>query len=1163
MVMKKNIMRKNLYRSIQRSFTRYIAIVAIIALGAGLFVGLLATKTDMIATGQAFLDGQNMYDLRLMNSYGWTDVQLEAVRDLEGVVDAEGLLYLDVIGTTGSKDMFSAQGSGEDEGVYQLYALPESVDMPYLLGGRMPQADNECLADGHFANDSILGATFYVSSNNDQETLDRLTVTEFTVVGYVSTPLFLDMTRGTTALGDGSISSYLYVPQTAFSMDYYPEIHVTIPGDYEIYTDVYNDAMELAGEQLKPLLQPLAQDRYVQLRQDSQQAYDDGMKTYEEGLQEYLDGKAAAEQELADAEKKLQNGQMEIQKNEALLKDGKAQIADGWEQIKASEQTLAQSQQTLDSTKSQTLAPLQQQKQELDARYQQLQPELIPLRKSVADLQKQIQPINLQIEPLETRLRQVQAELLRLNTSLVSLDAGIAVLENALQSPWISQENRIELEQRLQEQKNQRQTAAEERDAASAEEAALNAQLAPLYEKRQPLQEQLNTLQLQLAPLEATASAIESAYDTLDALYAQAEKEFADAQAQIDAGAVQLQAAREELTAKEKELQAGQDALLAAKAQLAEGIAEYESAKIEAQQEFLKAEQELAEAKQTLDDAKAFLDSMSEPDVYVLDRNTNVGYLALDSNSDIVAGVSRVFPVFFLLVAALVCITTMTRMVEEERTQIGTLKALGYSNGAIIRKYLLYAGSAAIVGCGFGVFAGSVVFPNILWTAYSLIINIRPQINIVFDIPLCLSVTAAYTVVICLVTWYCCRMSLREVPAELIRPKPPTTGKKILLEHVPFWEKISFLNKVMIRNIFRYRQRLLMMLVGIGGCTALLMTGFGIGDSIMDIVSIQFEEVTLYDIQVQFAEGRTEEEMKMFRQESGANVSTVAFAHQSGVELDFGDGTKSIYMIVPQGSIADCFDLHNAGADLQLPGAGEAILSTGTAEAMGIQTGDTVRIRNSDMQIMELTVSGIFENYVYNYVLVDRSTVAEQWGSEPEYQLAYVNVVDGVDPHAVSAELSEMDGVMAVMVNQDLADQVGSMLQAMNLVVATVVVCAALLAVIVLYNLTNINITERLREIATIKVLGFTSAESAAYVFKENLILSVMGAGLGLLGGKFLLDFVMSQIKIDMVWFQARLLPMSLVWSVVITLLMAVLVDFVLYFKLERINMAEALKPVE
>ncbi len=630
----------------------------------------------------------------------------------------------------------------------------------------------------------------------------------------------------------------------------------------------------------------------------------------------------------------------------------------------------------------------------------------------------------------------------------------------------------------------------------------------------------------------------------------------AAAEAQIEAAQSQLDTALKDLEAGEAELEKGSK-------DLADGWAEYNSGKIEAEEELEKARIDLAEAKQKLDDARNDIDSMTDAQLFVLDRNTNVGYLALESNSDIVEGVSAVFPAFFLLIAALVCITTMTRMVEEERTQIGTLKALGYSNGSIIGKYLIYAGSAAILGCGFGAFAGSVAFPLILWKAYNIIILLTPSLVLKLNVPLCVGVVAVYTAVTLLVTWYSCRMSLREVPAELIRPKAPTKGKKIFLEYLPFWERFSFLNKVMLRNIFRYRQRLLMMLVGIGGCTALLLTGFGIRDSIVDIVSYQFEKVTLYDLDVRFSENQSKEQQDAFLEIAKPFSEYVAFFHQSGMELDFGSSTKDITFVAADRSIMHVIDFHSGENKLYMPQQGSALISIGIAEKMGIAVGDTVTLRNGDMQTLTLTIAGIYDNHVNNYIITSHESVSSQWGESAEIQMAAISVKSGADVHEAAKVVSDTDSVMSVTINEDFANQVGGMFDALDLVVVTVVVCSILLAVIVLYNLTNINITERIREIATIKVLGFNAKETALYVFKENLLLSVMGSAIGLVGGIFLLEFVMSKIQVDIVWMTARLAPISYVIAVVLTILSALLVDFVLYFRLDRINMTEALKSVE
>ena len=354
-----------------------------------------------------------------------------------------------------------------------------------------------------------------------------------------------------------------------------------------------------------------------------------------------------------------------------------------------------------------------------------------------------------------------------------------------------------------------------------------------------------------------------------------------------------------------------------------------------------------------------------------------------------------------------------------------------------------------------------------------------------------------------------------------------------------------------------------MMLIGVGGCTALLVTGFGLGDSIMDIVDRQFENITPYQMQLQFDAGQTDAQQKALVESCGEQDITLGFAHQSSVELQFDDRVWNLYLIIGADSLDGFFDLHRDEFPLPMPQAGECLLSIGVCEALGIDQGDTVTVRSADMKTMELRVAGIFDNHVYNYVITNADTAIAQWGQEVPWQIAYVDLPDGTDPHLAAKKLSDTPGVISVMISQDLADQVGDILEGLGLIVATIVVCAALLAVIVVYNLTNINITERLREIATIKVLGFHGRETAAYVFKENLLLSVVGAIVGLPLGKLLLDFVMGQIKIDMVWMPGRILPITPIWSALITLAVTLAVDGLLYSRLTKVNMAEALKSVE
>ena len=1152
MVMKKNAMRKNLRQSILKSFGRYLAIIMIIALGASMFVGLLMTKFDMVATGERYMNEQNMFDLRLISPYGWDRAHVDEVSAMDGVVDAEGVLYLDAI---------ASLGDIQENAVFRFYGIPENMNKIVLRGGRMPEAPNECLADGFMMSEDVIGMQVEIADGNEESTLDAFPNKTFTVVGYVSSPLYMDMNRGNTSIGSGSLSSFFYIPMEAFDVDYFVEINLTIPGEYEVYTDAYNDAMEAAADRIEPLAKPLVENRYQSIYDEAMAEYEDGVREYEDGLKTYEEEKAKALQELEDAHQELLDAEDLIEENEQLLAYGEYQIAVGWQELRKGEEELAEARKAFEEAKS-----------TVDVEYEKAIEELSREKAALLESNRLVNNDLIWVNEELEKINSSKTEISELDQEIADLRGQISATEDAIQEaekrlnelPSTTPRPVIDAAeaavQRLRDQKREDEVRLE---VLLAERENQNAGGEQLSQDEQRLLAQREELLSQKAHNDKELQVVQDALRYAEDALAEVKRGLDAAEKEIKAGEQQLIDGRNQLINAQIELENGKKELEDAKVELADGWVKYEEGKIEAEEEFAKAEEELEEAKLLLEDAWDSITSMDEPTIYVLDRNSNIGYGSLDSASDIVAGVSRVLPAFFLLVAALVCITTMTRMIDEERTQIGTLKALGYSNAAIISKYLIYAGSGAVIGCGLGVIVGSMAFPAILWEAYKIMLYITDDIVLRFNWGLCLIVVAAYTVVMMLVTWYCCRRTLEEEPAELIRPKAPEAGKKIFLEYFWFWPHISFLNKVTIRNIVRYRQRLAMMLVGIGGCTALLLTGFGLRDSIVNVVDFQFENVTVYDMAVNFSEDQTQEQQDRFVKLTDDYIDNALFYNQVSVEVEYGNQVKEIYMMTADSRIQEFVVLMNGEEKVAMPGNGEVLLTVGVAEAMGIKVGDPVIARNADMERLELTVSGIYDNHVNNYAIIIPETIETQWERTPEKQMALLQVVQDCDVYEASTKISGLSDVQNVTINQDLADFVGSMMDALDLVIWVIVVCAALLAVTVLYNLTNININERIREIATIKVLGFNASETAAYVFKENISLTVIGAGFGLSLGYLLLLFVMQQIKIDMVWFKAIVMTPSYIWSVVLTMLSACIVNFVFYFKLEKINMAEALKSVE
>lgn len=689
-------------------------------------------------------------------------------------------------------------------------------------------------------------------------------------------------------------------------------------------------------------------------------------------------------------------------------------------------------------------------------------------------------------------------------------------------------------------------------------EAEIAGQLARIEREEEKLTEARAAIEQQKAGLaEAEQALASSEYLPQIAAARQqlesAERQLADGEAALADAGKQIEDAQAELTENRQKL-------TQAREELNQGREEYRSAR----EEF---EKQMAEAEQKIADAETDIAAIQKPRTYVLGRDTNVGYALFENDSSIVEGIANVFPVFFFLVAALVCMTTMNRMVEEQRTQIGVLKALGYGNGSIMGKYLFYAGSAALGGCAAGYFLGIFIFPLVIWKAYAMMYRLG-NVVFVFDWLAALLCLGASLLCSMGTTWVSCRHTLKASAAGLMRPKAPKAGKRIFLERMGFlWNRLKFLHKVSIRNIVRYKKRLFMMVLGISGCTALLVTGFGVRDSVTSIADQQYEEIQTYQLNITLDDEAGENEA--LRQEIYRVLDTLGgeytCTYETSLDLQTSEGPKSVNLIVAENpsEFGAYIDLHTpSGEAIPYPGPGEIVLCDKLAGKYRIKAGDSLRLRSQDGQELSAVMSGVCENYIFNYVYVDRQTYEEALGPLT-FKNLYVNLPQEADVHEVSAALMNLEHVASVQVNADMLVRFSSMMSSMNYIVFVVIGCAAALAFIVLYNLNNINITERIREIATIKVLGFYRNETSSYVFRENTVLTAMGCALGLVLGKLLHIYVMHEVDIDMISFDVHVRPVSYLLSVLLTFTFTWIVNRIMSGKLNRINMAESLKSVD
>lgn len=680
-----------------------------------------------------------------------------------------------------------------------------------------------------------------------------------------------------------------------------------------------------------------------------------------------------------------------------------------------------------------------------------------------------------------------------------------------------------------------------------------------LENQKSELTEQKNQAEEGMSQAQAALEAAEAAGNEEMAAQLQAQiQQIQSSIGQIDAGLAQIAAGEKDIASGEAELAAGQK-------QIEDGYSQYYAGREEAEAGFAAGEAEIEQGEEEISEAEAELKNVAKPEIYIQTRMDNEGYSSFDSNSQIVDGIAKVFPVFFFLIAALVCSTTMTRMIEEERTQIGAFRALGYTRGSIMLKYMIYSGSAAIIGCLIGFLAGSKYFPEFIWIAYGMMFGFAP-LEYHFHWQLFLISLAVSLLCSMGTTYLACRSQLRGSPAEILRPETPKAGKRIFLEKITvLWNRLSFLHKVSARNVFRYKKRMFMMILGIGGCTALVLTGFGLRDSVAGIADHQYEEIEKYTMAVGFSEELTDERLTEFMGDFGDDIKSAAELQQSTVNAETEKESQSCsLMVTGDESITKAVSFRDMeGGRIAYPDSGEAVINNKLASLLGVEKGDTITVEYDDTKKAELKVSGIYKNYVSNYIYISDDTYESDFDKTYEPSALFVTLKDSDRVYDVAEEINDFEGVAAISVNQDVRNSVDDMMVSLNYIIILVVGCAGALAFIVLFNLGNINITERVREIATIKVLGFYPRETGAYVFRENLVLVIMGIIIGIPAGLALHRFVMSQIIVDMVSFNQVIEPASYVFTVLVVVGFDVIVDIIMRRKLRRINMAEALKSIE
>lgn len=1113
--------RKDFYMEIRKSLGRFLSILFIVALGVAFFSGIRASEPSMRITGDHYFDQEELMDIQALSTFGITDDDIDAIEAVEGVERVEGAYSADMLCETKKKQY-----------VFHVMSLPKNMNHVTVSEGRLPKKIGECLVDDDMGYK--VGDTITLKSGTDDPISDTLKQEKYKVVGIGNSPCYISFGRGSTTIGSGSVSGFLFVPAKTFALDVFTEAYVQVEGAENLiaYTEEYDKKIETVLDRIEEITGERGRIRKQEIVDDAQSEIDDAKEELEEG-------KLKAQEELDDAKAQIDDG-------EAKLTEAKQQIADGKSQISSAKTTLNSKEDELTEAKTQYSSGLKKWQEGTEAyeaglaQFEAAKPEALEeIAKGEAGLEAYRKQLDEAKKEAQGKLKELEGRL-----------AYIMSLE-----PKPEDENYEELHQKWEEQYG---TTIEQLETGISE---VNEGLKALETQEQDYQSKLTALNNSKAELAAKEQQLVDTKAALDS----SKQQLSDAYSQIETGKGQLSSGWEKIDEKEQELADGE-------AEISENERALEDAKVEYEEGKKEAEDEIADGEAKIADAEEELAEIEDPKWYVYDRSNLPEHDGYGENADRMRAIGKVFPVIFFLVAALISLTSMTRMVEEQRTQIGTMKALGYSKWAIASKYLGYALLATAGGSIIGFLIGEKVLPFIIIYAYGIMYQHIPEILVPYDWSYAIEASLAAVACTMLATVFSCYRELGEQPASLMRPPAPKIGKRVLLEYVGvIWKRLNFTWKSTIRNLMRYKKRFFMTIFGIGGCMALMLVGYGIRDSVFEIADIQYTEIQTYDGNLILQEDLSEDEHRELTESLAQNEDIARFmdAYMKNLILTKDGHERETYVMVlgqPKDSenyvhfhdrkTKEAYELSDDGA----------IISEKTAKLLNAKVGDTISIKDEKDGNKDIVIQNICENYMGHYLYLTPKYYEKVFGEKPEYNTVLFSVQDNYTREQMEEageKVLARDEVLSLSYMKDIEKRLNDMLKSLNLVIIVLIVSAGMLAFVVLYNLNTINIAERKRELATLRVLGFYNPEVAAYVYRENLLLTLIGTIVGAGLGKILHLFIIETVEVPAAMFGRIINLPSYIYSFLFTILFSMIVNGVMYFKLRKIDMVESLKSIE
>ena len=1108
----RSALNKDFIRDILKSKGRFLSIVAIVALGVAFFTGVKSSPIVMKTSSDKYYDKYNLMDIRLISTLGLTDKDVDDIKNIEGVEGVYPTYSIDVISIYNSTEKV-LKVHGLD--LNKLNDKKNYINQLKLIKGRLPQKSGECVLEipKIKALNYPIGSEISLSSGKDDKLSKSLSKSKYKVVGYVETPYYLSQEKGNSSIGGGVIEGAIMIPESDFKMDTYTEMFLTVKSAKELdtYGDEYSNLVKTVTDKIENMKNKLTTRRYnevVKKAEDKIQKQEDKLskakKDFDKGKKEYEENKLKSENEIKEAENKILDASEQIEDGKAQLKNEKKRA---FEQIEEGKVKLASA--------------------ETD------------LKNGQKKYQTALKKFNSNKKTAESEIKKAESDLEELSNQIDDLKNGNKLIEKQLQNEQLSEVERSELENKL------------------------NENLYILSVMQQKYKDGTDKLESSKSELLLGEKKLKETKATLEA----SEKKIANEKTKLKSSE---KLAEEKFKKAEEELYQRENQIEEAKLELKENKAKLKTELNKAKKELQEAEEKIADGEEKIKDAKKQIKKIEKPTLYILDRDSHQSFVEYEGCANSIDALAKIFPVFFFAVAALVCLTTMTRMVDEQRINIGTLKGLGYKTSQISKKYILYALIACLTGSILGLAIGFSVFPTVIFFAYGMMYSIE-NIVYVFSIPIAIGITSLALIIITLSAYMACRKELKETPAILMRPKAPKSGKRILLERVPFiWNRFSFISKVTVRNIFRYKKRFLMTVLGIAGCTALILTGFGIKDSIEMILTGQYGTLFKYDMSLVIQSDMTDKQIYELRK----NLSDIDeinkyefFSYENG-DIKVNNTTKEITIVVPENLKKMDKFIHLQDRKTQNPiklNNKGIVLTEKIARDLGVKAGDEIELINSDDKKAKIKVSHITENYISHYAYISPENYTKLFEKDLDFNrvIGILNNPSVKIEDKLSKKLFDIETIDGITFNTASKETFHNTIKNLNYVVLIMIISAGALAFVVLYNLTNVNISERIREIATIKVLGFYDKEVSAYIYRENIILTIIGTVVGLGLGTILHKFIMVTVEIQSMMF-GRVIDMSSYFiAAVLTIVLSLFVNLAMFYKLRNVKMVESLKSVD